>query len=180
MSAIEQELLALRLEVERMKSREAILQQLTRYGRGQEWQDVSLMNDVFFEDAEIDFGFFKGTWREYRPVLMDIERGAEATFHLCAAPQIEFDRDDRAYVECYGLTGGRRGDTTQLFGGRYFHTFERRNNVWKSARCFYVLDWTVKQTEKSPPPEQLSGINAVRDRSPNNPLFRRMGIAETA
>lgn len=41
------EIKSLRTEVERMKSREQILQQITRYGRGQEWLDGSLMDEVF-------------------------------------------------------------------------------------------------------------------------------------
>jgi len=73
MSDIETELKALRRDVERMKSKDKIVQQLTRYGRGQEWLDVTLMNEVFFEDAFVDFGFFTGIWRDYRPILMELE-----------------------------------------------------------------------------------------------------------
>src|SRR5271155_5651104 len=102
MTDVVAELAGLRREVERLKAREAILQQLTRYGRGQEWLDVTLMNEVFWEDAAIDFGFFKGVWRDYRPVLMELERQGEATFHMMASAQLELESDERAYVECYG------------------------------------------------------------------------------
>src|SRR5580698_7483622 len=118
MSDIQEELKAIRHELDRLKSREAIRQQLARYGRGQEWLDVSLMNDVFFEDADIDFGFFRGVWRDYRPVLMEIEAAGDSTFHMCACVQIEFDGDDIAHVECYGLAGGRGRGNTQIYGGR--------------------------------------------------------------
>lgn len=179
MSDIASELKALRQEVERLKAKDIIRQQLTRYGRGQEWLDVSLMNEVFFEDAAIDFGFFKGVWRDYRPILMEIERNAESTYHLSAAPQIEFDGDERAYVECYGLAGGRNKGTTQIYGGRYFHIFERRGGVWKSASCTYVMDWTIKQNADPEVEGALTGINAIRDRSPDNAFFRRMGLDVT-
>jgi hypothetical protein len=174
------ELASLRREIERLKARETILQQLARYGRGQEWLDVTLLNEVFWEDAAIDFGFFKGAWRDYRPVLMEIERNAEATYHLTASPQIEFEGEDRAYVECYGLAGGHTGPKTQIYGGRYIHIFERRGGVWKSASCTYVMDWTMKQQEEAAASPSLSGINQIVGRSPEHPLFRRMGADVTA
>jgi hypothetical protein len=180
MPDIAEELAAIRHELDRLKSREAIRQQLARYGRGQEWLDVSLMNEVFFEDAEIDFGFFRGVWRDYRPVLMEIEAGGESTFHMCACEQIAFDGDDAAEVEVYGLAGGRGGGFTQIYGGRYMHRFERRDGVWKSARCHYVLDWTLRQPEDPAMNDALTGINQITHRSPENPLFRRLGLDVTA
>lgn len=179
MTDIAAELAALRTEIDRLKSREDIQQQLARYGRGQEWLDVTLMNEVFWEDAAIDFGFFKGVWADYRPVLMEIEAAGESTFHMCACAQIEFEGADKAYVECYGLAGGANGPSTQIYGGRYIQIFERRGGIWKSASCTYVLDWTIKQTGDASPMEALTGINRVRHRSPENPLFRRMGMAVT-
>jgi hypothetical protein len=175
MTDLASEVAALRREVDRLRAKETILQQLTRYGRGQEWLDFTLMDEVFWDDAAIDFGFFKGVWRDYRPVLYDIERAGESTYHLTAAPQIEFEGDDKAYVEAYGLAGGSTGPETQIYGGRYFHIFERRGGVWKSASCTYVMDWTMKQTGAAKAGHELDGINRVTHRSPQNPLFRHMG-----
>lgn len=179
MSDLEKEVKALRQDVDRLKSKDQILQQLTRYGRGQEWLDVSLLNEVFFEDAYIDFGFFRGVWSDYRPFLMKIESAGETSFHLCASAQVEFDGDDKAYVECYGVAGGQSKGETNVFGGRYLHTFERRQGVWKSARCVFLLDWHIEQHGGSAVGGELANINVVTDRSPKNPLFRRMGIDVT-
>lgn len=177
--SLEDEVRAMRAELERLKSREEIRQQLSRYGRGQEWLDASLMDEVFYPDAFVDFGFFEGTWADYRPVLMGIEAEGETTFHLLAAPQIEFDGDNKAYVECYGIAGGRRGDTTNTFGGRYITIFERRESAWKIARCEYTLDWHQKNVEEGavggPHPE----LKFIDPRSPDHPLFRRMGADVT-
>lgn len=179
MADIQAELAELRAEVEALKARESIRQQLSRYGRGQEWLDASLMDEVFFEDADIDFGFFKGVWRDYRPVLMDLEAGGDTTYHLLASEQIALTGPDTAEVEAYGLAGGRRGADTQIYGGRYLMRFERREGVWKAAACRYVLDWTIKQTEATAVGAALGGINQVTDRSPSNPWFRRLGMAQT-
>jgi hypothetical protein len=180
MTDIAAELAALRADVDRLKSREAIRQQLARYGRGQEWRDESLMHEVFWADAAIDFGFFKGVWADYAPILMNIQRQGDGGFHLTACAQIAFDTDDRAQVECYGVAGGQNGEVTQVYGGRYLHVFERREGVWKSASCTYVLDWTLKTTEAAKEGAALGGINRITGRSPDHPLFRRLGLAETA
>jgi hypothetical protein len=169
------ELAALRADLERMKARDSIVQQLTRYGRGQEWVDVTLMDEVFWDDADVDFGFFKGVWSDYRPILMAMQAGSNGSFHLTTSPQIEFEGETTAYVECYGIAGGPRGDSAQLYGGRYFHRFERRGGHWRSARCYYVLDWKLRGVEETPLSTGLEGINKVTDRSPNHPWFRRMG-----
>jgi len=179
MSDLAAEIAALRGEVERLKAREAIRQSLARYGRGQEWLDVSLMDEVFWDDADMDFGFFRGPWREYRPVLMELEARGQSTFHFLGAAQIAFEGDDRAQVECYGLAGGRRAEATQVYGGRYMLVFERRGGVWKAAACRYVLDWTLKQPA-SEVNQSLAGINQVEGRSPQHQWFRRMGMAATA
>lgn len=175
MSSIEAELRALREEVDRLKAKDQITQQLTRYGRAQEWLDESLLNDVFYEDADIDFGFFVGKFKDYRPILMEIERSSETTFHLCAAPQIDL-RGDTAYVECYGIAGGRNKGETNVFGGRYVDVFKRRDGVWKIASRKYVLDWHMGQKATNKDERPHPELEVVTDRSPRHPLFRRMGI----
>lgn len=175
-----EEVRALRAEVERMKSREQILQQITRYGRGQEWLDETLMDEVFYADAHVDFGFFVGEWRDYKPKLMAIEASGETTFHLCAAPQIEFESDHRAFVEVYGIAGGRSFEGhTNVFGGRYFDVWERREQVWKIARRVYKLDWHIDHRFPAGEAVMHPELAPASPRSSDNPLFRRMGIDAT-
>ena len=178
MTDLADELKALREEIDQLKSREEIRQQITRYGRGQEWLDPSLMQEVFWEDAFVDFGFFEGTFKEYLPFLMEIEAGPETTFHFCGSPQIELD-GDVAYVEVYGIAGSRGDGKTNLYGGRYIERFERRNGEWRIARCEYVLDWNMDQDV----PDVVGGdhpeLKMINPRSPNHPLFRRMGADAT-
>lgn len=174
MSGLEEDIAKLREEVENLKSREEIRQQLTRYGRGQEWLDATLLQEVFWDDAAIDFGFFEGVFKDYLPVLMEIERGPETTFHMLGAEQIELDSDE-AHVECYGIAGSRGGGKTNVFGGRYITRFERRNGEWRMAACTYVLDWHLDQDVPDivggPHPE----LKMIDPRSPEHPWFRRMG-----
>lgn len=178
MADLESEVAALRGEVNRLKSLDAIRQTLARYGRGQEWLDASLMDEVFWDDAEIDFGFFKGDWTAYRPVLMEIEAGGDTTFHMMSGEQIEMDGEDAAFVECYGIAGGSRGGSTQIYGGRYIMRFARRDGIWKASACRYLMDWTMKQQSEGAS-SKISGINQITDRGPHHPWFRRMGASAT-
>ena len=178
MENLERELMSLREKLERLEAKDQITQQLARYGRGQEWLDEGLLNEVFFDDAYVDFGFFKGSWTEYRPILMKIEGSSDATFHFSGSPQIEL-KGDTAYVECYGIAAGRSKNDTNIYGGRYIDTFERRDGIWKIARRVYVLDWCLKGTAEAPGTGALAGINVIKERSPQNPLFRKMGTDVT-
>ena len=177
MTDLATELKALRAEVERLKSKDQILQQITRYGRGQEWLDATLMDEVFYDNAHVDFGFFVGKWQDYKPVLMEIEASGETTFHLCAAPQIELESDNRAYVEVYGIAGGRGFDgKTNVFGGRYFDIWERREKTWKIASRIYKLDWHIDHAFPQGAAVMHPELAPANPRSPANPLFRRMGV----
>ena len=180
MTDIAAELQALRAEIERLKSKDQILQQITRYGRGQEWLDPTLMDEVFYDDAHVDFGFFVGKWKDYKPVLMEIEASGETTFHLCAAPQIEFADDNKAYVEVYGIAGGRGFDArTNVFGGRYFDVWERRESTWKIASRIYKLDWHIDHQFAQGGAVMHPELAPAKPRSPQHPLFRRMGVDVT-
>jgi len=54
-----------RLERELARHRDLIEIQdvLTRYSRALDWLDADMLSTVFFDDAEIDYGFFKGSGR---------------------------------------------------------------------------------------------------------------------
>jgi hypothetical protein len=178
MEDLAKEISALRAEMDDLRSREVIRQQLTRYGRGQEWLDETLLQEVFWDDADVDFGFFEGKFKDYLPILMEIERGPETTYHLLGSPQIELD-GDTAYVEAYGIAGGRGEAETNIFGGRYICRFERRSGEWRMASVIYVLDWNMSEEL----PEVVGGphpeLKMIKPRSPEHPWFRRMGADVT-
>lgn len=171
---------ALQRQVARLAAKDAVSQQIYRYGRGMEWLDADLLNDVFFQDAYIDFGFFRGLWRDFLPVLLDVESKPQSVFHFCGAPQMEIADDHTIYMECYGVAGERREGVTTVFGSRYFHTFKKREDLWKSAKMVVMVDWHLSQpTAALPGVDDLESLNTVKNRSSSNPLFRRMSYADT-
>jgi len=174
MSIAEIELQQLRREMDELKSKDEIRQQVVRYARALDWLDESLLKEVYHDDAFVDFGFFKGIFRDYWPGVMEHEGTHEATFHLCSTVQIEL-QGDTAEVESYGIAVARNKGVVAMFGGRYLDRFERRNGVWKIARRVYLLDWNLEHRGADQVEEFLSGLNILKDRSPTHELYRRLG-----
>jgi hypothetical protein len=125
--------------------RRAIDDLLARYCRTLDWLDDDGLAKVFWPDAEIDYGFFRGTGEEFLPFVMKIERRSVRRWHTSSNPLVRIT-GDTAEGESYGTAqstaevGGKLVDT--IFGGRYLDSFERRADEWRISRRQYVLDWT--------------------------------------
>ncbi len=63
-------LAAVEAELERQKDLRAIEDLLVRYSRALDWLDDAMLDSVFYDDAEIDYGFFKGSGKDFKPRLM--------------------------------------------------------------------------------------------------------------
>lgn len=112
---------------------------LERYARSVDWLDEELLKSVFFDDAEIDYGFFKGTGRDFRPVLMDIERSIDKRWHT--APNVAISLEGEvAHVASYqfsvsNMPGSPKPHTELLHAyGYYLDRMEKRNGRWGIAR----------------------------------------------
>jgi hypothetical protein len=170
------ELAELREEIDRLKAKDQIRQQIVRYARALDWLDPELLREVHHEDAYLDFGFFKGTFADYCPMVMELEGSKDVTFHMCNTIQIEL-KGDSAEVESYGIAAAREGELTTIFGGRYLDSFERRDSgVWKIARRVFVLDWNLEHRGVDSLEEALAGLNFVTGRSVAHPLYRCLGV----
>jgi hypothetical protein len=50
------------------------------------------LDRVFFADAEIDYGFYRGRYTEFRPIVMQIEidaKGLLAALNLVGCPEMK-------------------------------------------------------------------------------------------
>ena len=183
--SIEQRLRALESSLAEMQDRETIRQLLNRYARALDWLDEALLETVFFDDAEIDYGFFRGNAKEFRTVVMDIERNLGRRWHFSAQEKIHL-RGDIADVESYSISIGSEhecgveGSAYSQFVGLYRDRIERRDGVWRiAARKYIVLATaTVPEATLDGP---LGQLNVIGKASPSNPLFDRLGdvVAET-
>jgi hypothetical protein len=116
---------------------------LERYSRALDWLDAALLATVFFDDAEIDYGFFRGTGKDFRPLLLDIERSIDKRWH--SAPNVSIQLDgDVATVASYqfsvsNIPGAPRPQADLMHAyGFYLDRMERRDGRWGIARRKHV------------------------------------------
>src|SRR5262245_36372305 len=92
-SEIHERLRCLEREVAEPRTRRDIEDVLLRYSRALDWLDDAMLETVFFDDAEIDYGFFQGTGKEFKPLLMQVERTVGRRWHFMAQIKVELDGD---------------------------------------------------------------------------------------
>lgn len=119
---------------------------LMRYGRTLDWLDETGQEECFWPDADIDYGFFRGSGEEWVPVVMAVESSSARRWHVSTGVTVQV-HEDRANSECYGLTVGTVQNEQEelvdtLFGGRYLDEFEKRNGQWRISKRTYIADWT--------------------------------------
>lgn len=131
-------------ELAELRAREAIRDLLARYSRALDWLDVAQLDTVFFDDADVDYGFFKGTGKDFKPVVMQIELATGRRWHFGAQVTIDLE-GDAADVMSYGIAigaqteAGVEGADLPLFMGYYLDRVEKRDGRWGIARRKYVL-----------------------------------------
>jgi hypothetical protein len=96
-------LAALEAEVSRLRDVQAIHDLLARYSRALDWLDDAMLDTVFYDDAEIDYGFFRGSGRDFKPRLMALEHSVPRRWHFTSQVSIALD-GDAAEVESYNLS----------------------------------------------------------------------------
>jgi hypothetical protein len=117
-----------------------------RYGRTLDWLDQAGQEECFWPDAEIDYGFFRGTGEEWVPVVMAVEASSVRRWHLSTGIMVQV-QGSSAKSECYGLSEGTVEDeqgnlVDTLFGGRYLDELEKRDGQWRISKRTYIADWT--------------------------------------
>ena len=180
-SDIHQRISCLEREVAELRAQRDIEDVLTRYSRALDWLDDAMLETVFYDDAEIDYGFFRGTGREFKPLLMQVERSVGRRWHFTAQIKIALDGDS-AEVESYNLSMAAepvRSDPPAEFDqffGFYADRLLRRAGRWGIIRRRHLLITAAKVRES-----RLEGpfalLNAIGPTSPQHPDYRRLSQA---
>lgn len=164
-------------ELARRRDLDAIHAVLERYSRAVDWLDADLLASVFFDDAEIDYGFFRGSGREFRPLLMDLERSIERRWH--SAPNVAIElHGDVANVASYqfsvsNMPGAARPQVELLHAyGFYLDRMEKRDGRWGIARRKHVA--VAGSLIPGVGNDGLfAALNALVDASPAHPDYPR-------
>jgi hypothetical protein len=133
-------------QLQELLDRKACEDVVMRYGRTLDWLDQAGQAQCFWPDATIDYGFFRGTGKEWVPVVMAVEATTVRRWHVSTGVMVQVEGDS-AKSECYGLSLGtvenEQGELVDtLFGGRYLDELEKRDGQWRISSRTYVADWT--------------------------------------
>lgn len=115
---------------------------LARYGIAIDWQDRPALESVFWPDADVDYGFFKGGATAFVDVLLDIARLSLRRFHMTSNEQILVEGGAARAQSCIvtqavslDAEGELRSD---IFLGRFIDDLELRDGQWRIRRRVYL------------------------------------------
>lgn len=166
-------------KLQELLDKQACEEVILRYGRTQDWLDDDGHATVFWPDAEVDFGFFKGSGADFVTTVMAHERTVPRRWHLCTSVMIQLD-GNRARAECYGIAvGSREGAGGELhdnmYGGRYLDELEKRNGEWRISKRTYVLDWSHQFPDAL---KEATGpdfdLNVLHITESGHPMYRKL------
>ena len=115
------------------------------YMRSLDRLDIELRRSVFHEDAAVDYGFFKGSGRDFVDFAQRALQSHLANHHMLGQVHIDLE-GATAYGEIYFQAFHRivdKGEEKDLFiSGRYLDRYEKRDGVWKIAFRVEINDWS--------------------------------------
>ncbi len=156
----------------------AINDVLVRYSRALDWLDDELLDGVFYDDADIDYGFFKGSGKDFKPVLMAVERSVGRRFHFTSQVKIELN-GNVAEVESYNISLGIPQLATEppsqvlQFFGLYADRLEKRGGKWGIARRKHHHITGLGHTEIAMTGD-FGALNKIGETSIHHPDYRRL------
>lgn len=169
---------ALEAQMATIADHAAIGDVLTRYARACDWLDDALLETVLFDDAEIDYGFFKGNGKAFKPLLMTIERNIGRRWHLSLQHSIAIN-GDRAAVASYQLAysvGATAPDPKVdllVNVGYYIDEMVRREGHWGIIRRQHlqVTSAALKEAQVEGVLGQLNHIGTTSNTHPAYQIF---------
>lgn len=171
---------ALEARIATLEDEQAIAKVLADYSLALDWLDEATLNRVFWDDAQIDYGFFKGSGADFKPILMDVERGMGRRWHFTSQLRTIVDGDE-ARVIGYNLSlatdGAESSEASRLTGffGFYNDRLSKRGGRWAiSARKHILVAGTdLPDTAIT---GDLAALNTIGVTGPDHPDFAALPI----
>jgi len=151
---------------------------ILRYGPAVDWRDRAVLETLFWPDAEVDLGVFKGRGSEAPDFLMQNTSHSLRRWHVTSSLSLRVE-GGCAYAESCAMThaitgGGEAGMMSHMFIGRYLDRLERRQAEWRIASRRYLLHHQVSEDYVENP--AFDGMSKADDLSPAHPFFPRPGF----
>ena len=149
---------------------------LGRYGSALDWRDEAALSSIVWPDAEIDYGFFKGSGEEWVRAFMPIERAAGRPFHIVVCEQLEV-RDAYAEAESLGFSVTREttaegGTAVRQYWGRYLDRLEKRGREWRISRRTFIMHGVFDIDLTNAPQGTIDGLYVAENLTVDHPMFR--------
>jgi hypothetical protein len=167
-------------DVQALLAKEDIRTLSRHYMRGLDRLDADLLRSVFFDDAQVDYGFYRGSAQQFVAFAMRALRDHHANHHFIGQMSVDLE-GDVAFGEIYFQAFHRiveAGVEKDLFiAGRYVDRYERRQGIWKIAFRAEVNDWARTDAAADgffrSAPEALRGARGADDLSSRRDELRR-------
>ncbi len=131
--------------LEQVADRLAITEILHTHSRGVDRADTDILKSCYWEDAEVDYGAFKGKAWTFCESLPGAIKRYRATQHRVSNIIVQQDGSDavtESYVTAYHFLEVPEGESTEMtYIGRYLDRFQKRDNVWRMTFRHIVMDW---------------------------------------
>jgi hypothetical protein len=167
-------------DVQALLAKEDIRTLSRQYMRGLDRLDADLLRSVFFDDAQVDYGFYRGSAQQFVAFAMRALHDHHANHHFIGQMSVDLE-GDIAFGEIYFQAFHRiveAGVEKDLFiAGRYVDRYERRHGIWKIAFRAEVNDWARTDAAADgffrSAPEALRGARGADDLSSRRDELRR-------
>lgn len=173
----------------RLEDRAAIADIIAAYAHAIDRRRWSMMEHLFHDDAQFQFGEIVGDWRSFVDQARALIDPCLATQHQLGQIQFGFDGPDACHTETYmtamhtvppgfpmpEVFPDKGVIYSAIVAGRYVDRFEKRSGEWRIARRTGLYDWrefrVVEGVDLSDTPEGAAGYHDERD--PSTPVVAR-------
>jgi len=167
----------------RLEDREAIRDVITSYAHAIDRRRWDIMESLFHNDAQFQFGTLAGDWRGFVAQARAVIDPCLATQHQLGQVMFGFEGETICHTETYMTAmhtippGYPTADIfpdkghiySAVIAGRYVDRFELRDGEWRIAHRTGLYDWRelreVEGVDLSEVPEGSSGYHDERDPS---------------
>ncbi|MEM7666955.1 MAG: nuclear transport factor 2 family protein [Pseudomonadota bacterium] len=173
----------------RLEDRAAITDVIAAYAHAIDRRRWGMMEHLFHDDAQFQFGDLVGDWRGFVDQARAIIDPCLATQHQLGQIQFGFEGADVCHTETYmtamhtvpagysipDVFPDKAAIYSAVIAGRYVDRFEKRGGDWRIARRTGLYDWRefrqVEGVDLSEMPEGSCGYHGKQD--PSTPVVAR-------
>lgn len=126
-------------------AKQAIFELSCRYMRSLDRLDAELQHTVFHDDATVDYGFFKGSARDFVDFAQNTLQDHLANHHMLGQALIDVDGDHatgEVYFQAFHKIVEAGQEKDLFISGRYVDRYEKRDGIWKISFRAEVNDWS--------------------------------------